>query len=69
MVKLKMRGIHRVLLPDYVCETVPDAIKRAGMKILPYSVNENFEIELSDIDYIADNIKNGVVRKISYDRI
>lgn len=43
-------GIQKILLPDYVCETVLDAVIRANMEYELYCVNRNFELELSDIE-------------------
>ncbi len=51
-------GIQKILLPDYVCETVSDAVVRADMGYELYSVNDNFEIELYEIEKgVQDGIR------------
>lgn len=50
--------IDKILLPDYVCETVLDAVIRADMDYELYNVNAQFELELQQIEnYIKAGIK------------
>lgn len=50
-------NFREILLPDYVCSTVKDAIERAGIKCKLYSINREFDY---DIKQIEEKIRGGV---------
>lgn len=54
---IKELGIEKILLPDYVCETVVDAVVRANMDYENYSINREFE---GDLAYIEKKINEGI---------
>lgn len=56
---IKLRGIRKILLPDYLCDSVSSLCCRCGLEIKTYSVNESFLPEgLGDIEegwlYLVD---------------
>lgn len=47
---IKLRGIKKILLPDYLCDSVSNLCCRCGLEIQTYSINESFLPEgLDDI--------------------
>lgn len=50
-------NINKILLPDYICTTVVEAVSRAKMQYQLYSVNRNFEC---DIMQIENEINKGI---------
>ena len=49
------RGIEDFLIPQYICETVSAAFKRAGVKVHEYKINRQFEINISQIEQKIQN--------------
>ena len=45
----KHMDIQKILLPDFVCKTVTDAVERSGMMYEKYCVDCNFEVQLEEI--------------------
>ena len=43
------KGITKVWMPDFICETVPDAAKRAGFTVLNYPVNRDYDASFEQI--------------------
>lgn len=48
------RGIESVLLPDYMCETVIGAAKRANVDVKTYRVNRKYEYSFEEIESLLD---------------
>ena len=46
------KGIHRIIMPDYMCSTVSDAALRAGVEILRYKVDRQYEYSMDEIESI-----------------
>ncbi|MCR5254845.1 MAG: hypothetical protein K6D96_02850 [Acetatifactor sp.] len=49
-VYLKKQGFRKAIIPDYVCQTVKDAILRAGVEVAEYSVSKDFEYSIEGIE-------------------
>ena len=47
---LETKSIDKVLLPDYICDSVTDAVRRASAPIKFYHINDDFSIDLDSID-------------------
>lgn len=45
----KHMDIKKILIPDFVCKTVTDAVERSGMMYEKYCVDCNFEVQLEEI--------------------
>lgn len=45
-------SVSYVVLPDYVCSTVPDAIRRAGLEVKFYHLQEDFTFDINEINYL-----------------
>lgn len=50
-------GVDAILIPDYVCGTVTDAVKRAGMEYSAYCINADLEV---NVDEIKDQLDLGI---------
>lgn len=48
--KLKSRSYSSVLLPSFICDSVRDAVKRAGMNVRYYRTNIDLSIDTSSIE-------------------
>jgi dTDP-4-amino-4,6-dideoxygalactose transaminase len=46
---LQDRGIHRILLPAYLCPSIVTILDRAGMVCDFYQIREDFSIDLDDL--------------------
>lgn len=44
------RGICRMLLPDYMCETVKDAGKRAGVELAYYRIDRKYNFSVNEVE-------------------
>lgn len=47
--KLKSEGHERVFLPSFICDSVRDAVQRAGMEICYYKVDVDLSLDLSSV--------------------
>lgn len=50
---IKLRGIRKILLPDYLCDSVSNLCRRCGIEIKTYSINELFLPE--DLDNVGES--------------
>ncbi len=50
-------GIHKVLLPSYLCPSILDALERCGLEYGFYQVNEDLSIDLDDLARKANAFK------------
>ena len=50
-------GIHKVLLPSYLCPSILDALERCGLEYGFYQVNEDLSIDLEDLAQKAGAFK------------
>ena len=46
----KKKGINKVIIPDFVCQTVKDAAVRASVETDEYIVNKDYEYSVKEID-------------------
>ena len=46
---LRDQGIHKILLPSYVCPTIVDTLESCGLACEYYRINTDFSIELDDL--------------------
>lgn len=51
---LQTKGIHKVLLPDYMCDTVKEAGERAGITEEFYRINSAFDFDAGEIEQKLD---------------
>lgn len=51
------KNVKSALLPDYMCSTVADAVKRAGVEIINYRIDRNFFTNTDDIDRNTENVQ------------
>ena len=42
-------GIHKILLPSYLCPSILDALERCGVEYGFYQINEDLSIDLDDL--------------------
>jgi len=47
---LRRHGIHRILLPAYLCPSILDVFQRQGLGWAFYRVNQDLSIDLADLD-------------------
>jgi len=57
-------SIKTILLPDYLCESVLDAVKKFSFKIIFYKITSNLELDTADFKEKYTN--NSVVLIINY---
>lgn len=51
----KERGIRKLLLPDYMCDTVQDAGVRSGICVNTYAIDEEYDFSIDEIEKKVDN--------------
>ncbi len=47
---LRDHGIHRVLLPAYLCPTIVDTFESCGLSCDYYNISPNFTIDMNDLE-------------------
>lgn len=60
------QGLHSVLLPAYLCPTIPKTLLRSGLRCSFYRVHEDFSIDLDDLKGRLSADPHQVVYFINY---
>lgn len=59
-------GIRRVLLPAYLCPTIPRVFAQCGIRFDFYQVAEDFSVDLADLSRLLSAAANQAVYFINY---
>lgn len=58
--------ISSVILPDYVCSTVSDSINRAGIDVIRYHLNKDFQFDIEEINQLMKDYSEADKKPVLY---